>query len=295
VTALRSARIAWIAPLLWAGAITAAGATVSVIDDSGATVTLARPAERIVSLAPHLTELLFAVDAGAVIVGTTEFADFPAAAQSIPRVARAHSVDLERLAALKPDLVVLWGSGFPAATAEAIRRLGVPLFISEPRSLDDIATSLERLATLSGRDGRGVAAEYRGKIESLRLRYSDRAPLRVFYQIWASPLMTLNGRHLVSEAIVLCGGRNVFADLAPLAPQISVEAVVTANPELIVTAEPNAQPSGALDSWKRFSTLSAVERKQIVTLDANRINRHGPRLADEVGQLCEAIDRARRR
>ncbi len=286
-----AALVAWSA---WISAIAPAQAAITVVDDSGAAVTLARPAQHIVSLAPHLTEQLFAVGAGELIVGTTEFSDYPAAAQSIPRVARAHSVDLERLAALKPDLVVLWGSGFPPATAEAIRRLGVSLFISEPRSLDDIATSLERLATLSGRDGKAAAAEYRGKIDALRISYSGRPPVRVFYQIWANPLMTLSGKHVISEAITLCGGRNIFADLSPLAPQISTEAVLAANPEIIITAEPDGRASGALDEWKRFTTLTAVERKQLVTLDANRINRHGPRLADEVAALCLAIDGARR-
>jgi iron complex transport system substrate-binding protein len=292
VKTIWAALVAWSA---WISAIAPAQAAVTVVDDSGATVTLARPAQHIVSLAPHLTEQLFAVGAGELVVGTTEFSDFPAAARSIPRVARAHSVDLERLAALKPDLVVLWGSGFPPATAEAIRRLGLPLFISEPRSLDDIATSLERLATLSGRDSKAATAEYRGKIDALRISYSGRPPVRVFYQIWANPLMTLSGKHVISEAIALCGGRNVFANLTPLAPQISTEAVLAANPEIIITAEPDARASGALDAWKRFTTMTAVERKQLVTLDANRINRHGPRLADEVAALCLAIDGARRR
>lgn len=291
VAVLAAVQIAWMA---WAGTLGPARAAVSAVDDSGATVTLALPAQRIISLAPHLTEQLFAVGAGARIVGTTEYSDYPPQARSIPRVARAHSVDLERLAALKPDLVVLWGSGFPPATAESIRRLGVPLFISEPRSLDAIATSIERLALLSGGDGRAAAADYRTRIDALRARHAGKAPVRVFYQIWADPLMTLSGAHVISEAIVLCGGRNVFADLAPLAPQVSVEAVLAARPEIIITAEPDARPSGALDTWKRFPTLPAVERKQLVTLDADRINRHGPRLADEIAALCAAIDSARR-
>ncbi|HEY6599280.1 MAG TPA: cobalamin-binding protein [Pseudomonadales bacterium] len=268
-------------------------AAVEVTDDVGAKIILSQPARRIVSLAPHLTEQLFTVGAGDRIVGTTEFADFPAAAQKITRVARAHGVDLERVAALKPDLIVLWGSGFPPATAAALRRLDVPVFISEPGSLADIASSLQRIGVLTGLDGAAAAADFRRKIDSARNRYSARAPVRVFYQVWSAPLMTLSGRHVISEAIELCGGRNVFADLAPLVPQISTEAVLSADPELILTAEPARRASDALDGWKRFPNLPAVRNQQLKTLDADRMNRHGPRLADEVNVLCEVIDGAR--
>lgn len=271
-----------------------AAAGVTVTDDTGALVELAEPARRIVSLAPHLTEQLFAIGAGARIVGTTDFADYPPAAREIPRVARAHSVDLERIAALKPDLIVIWGSGFPPAVADAIRRLGVPVFVSEPVSLADIANSMTRLGVLTSTPGDRPAADFVQKVRALRDRYGGRAAVSVFYQVWSSPLMTLSGRHVVSEAIRLCGGRNVFADLVPIAPQVSTEAVLAANPEVIVTAEPDARASAALDAWKRFGGLAAVQHGALVTLDANRINRHGPRMPDEIAVLCEAIDRVRR-
>ena len=272
---------------------TSASASVSVIDDEGSTITLRQPAARIVSLAPHLTEQLFAIGAGDRIVGTTEFADYPPAARAIVRVGRAHSVDLESVAALRPDLVVIWGSGFPPATIDSVRRLGVPVFVSEPRTLDDVARSLERLATLTGRDGATAAASFTAKVAALRAQYADRAPVRVFYQVWATPLMTLSGRHVISEAITVCGGRTVFAELVPIAPQVSMEAVVAADPQLIITAEPGARAGDALAMWQRFPTLAATRRGQFVTLDADRMNRHGPRLADEIAVLCAAIDRTR--
>ena len=217
-----------------------------MVDDEGRTVELAQPARRIVSLAPHLTEQLFAIGAGDLIVGTTDFADFPEAARGLPRVARAHSVDLERVSAARPDLVLVWGSGFPPATVDAVRRLGVPTFVSEPARLADIATSLERLGVLTGRSSERAAAAFNAKLAALRDRYRGRREVRVFYQVWNDPLMTLGGRHVVSEGIALCGGRNVFADLAPIAPRVSTEAVLAADPEVIVTAEPGARPSGAL-------------------------------------------------
>jgi iron complex transport system substrate-binding protein len=271
----------------------AAGARVAVVDDEGRTVQLAQPARRIVSLAPHLTEQLFAIGAGDLIVGTTDFADFPEAAKGLPRVARAHSVDLERVSAARPDLVLVWGSGFPPATVDAVRRLGVPTFVSEPARLADIATSLERLGALTGRSPERAAAAFNAKLAALRDRYRGRREVRVFYQVWNDPLMTLGGRHVVSEGIALCGGRNVFADLAPIAPRVSTEAVLAADPEVIVTAEPGARPSGALAMWQRFGRITAVRRNLLVTLDADRINRHGPRIVDEIAVLCEAIDRAR--
>jgi iron complex transport system substrate-binding protein len=277
----------------WLALCGSAHASVSVQDDEGRTVELQKPARRIVSLAPHLTEQLFAVGAGDLIVGTTEFADYPAAARALPRVARAHSIDLERVRAARPDLILVWGSGFPPATIDAVRRLGVPTFVSEPAHLADIATSLRRLGTLTGRSGEQVAAAFDARLAALRDRYSGRREVRVFYQVWSDPLMTLGGRHVVSEAIVLCGGRNVFAGLAPLAPRVSTEAVLAADPEVIITAEPGARPSAALAMWQRFEGISAVKNRRFATLDADRINRHSPRILDEIAVMCDAIDRAR--
>ncbi|MGZ8254142.1 MAG: cobalamin-binding protein [Burkholderiaceae bacterium] len=272
---------------------TGTAAKVAVVDDEGRNVELAQPARRIVSLAPHLTEQLFAIGAGDLIVGTTDFADFPAAAIALPRVARAHSVDLERVSAARPDLILIWGSGFPPATIDAVRRLGVPTFVSEPARLADIATSLERLGTLTARPADRAAGDFKAKLAALRERYRGRREVRVFYQVWSDPLMTLGGRHIISEAISVCGGRNVFANLTPIAPRVSTEAVLAADPEVIMTAEPGAKPSEALSTWRRFERLTAVKRNQLVTLDADRMNRHGPRILDETDSMCVAIDRAR--
>lgn len=272
-----------------------AAQAIEVRDDTGARVVLEQPARRIVSLAPHLTEQLFAIGAGNRIVATTEFADYPPAARDIARVARAHHVDLEQVAALQADLIVIWGSGFPPAVQAALKRLNVPLFVSEPKQLDDIATSMLRLGELTAApDAARAATELRRRLAQLRASHANRTPVRVFYQIWPQPLMTLSGRHLVSEAIVLCGGVNVFADLAPLAPQISPEAVLAANPEAILSAEADGRPSGALDQWQQWPQLAAVRRAALVTLTAELINRHGPRIADGVAEVCRALDAARR-
>ncbi|HYS12975.1 MAG TPA: cobalamin-binding protein [Burkholderiaceae bacterium] len=271
-----------------------ASAELRAIDDTGNTVVLLQPAQRIVSLAPHITEQLFAIGAGERIVATTEYADYPAAAQKIPRVARINNVDLERVAAARPDLIIIWGSGFSPAVVEALKRLGPPVYVNEPGAIESIATSIERLGVLVGHpEANVVAANFRSRIAALRTQYAQRKQIGVFYQIWSEPLMTLGGRHVLSEAIRVCGGRNVFEELAPIAPQVSKEAVVAARPEIIVTAEPDARPSDALEIWRRFPQIPAVAHDQLVTLDANRINRHTPRMVEELALLCARIDAAR--
>ena len=272
-----------------------AHAEVRAVDDGGTEVVLARPANRIVSLAPHLTEQLFAIGAGDRVVATTDFADYPDAARALPRVARAHHVDLERIAATRPDLIVVWGSGFPPATLAALRRLGVPVYVDEPSRLDGIAKSMLRLGALTAAPGATeAAAKYRAAIAALRARYSSRTEVSVFYQVWAQPLMTLGGRHVISEGLRLCGARNVFDKLAPIAPQVAVEAVLAADPQAIVAAEPGGVDRGALELWQRFGALRAVANGHLIVVDADRINRHTPRLADELAVLCARIDEVRR-
>ncbi len=279
------------AALLAAGA---AGAEIRVLDDAGAEIVLEQPAQRIVSLAPHLTEQLFAIGAGERIVATTEFADHPPAARALPRVGRAHSVDLERVAAAQPDLIVIWGSGFPPAVQAALRRLGVPLYVDEPSTLDGIATSMLRLGQLTATAAAVPAAkQFRTAVARLRARYAKQREVRVFYQIWPQPLMTLGGRHVLSEALRVCGARNVFEHLAPIAPQVSAEAVLAADPQMIVTAEPGGADRGNLSRWQPFRNQQAVAGGHLITIDADRINRHTPRLAEELALLCERIDAVR--
>ncbi len=270
-------------------------APISVTDDAGAAVTLPQPAARIVSLAPSITEQLFAIGAGDRIVGASAYSDYPPAARTIPVVASADAVDLERIASLRPDLILLWGSGYPPATRDALRRLGVPIYISEPTSFESIAASLERLGRLTGAvDAPDIARQFRSTVQQLREQYASRRSVRTFYQIWRQPLMTLSGRHITSEALALCGARNVFEDLAPLVPTVSAEAVIAADPQIILTAEPAAVDHGALDLWKRYPFVSAVANGQLVTLDSDRIDRPTPRMLLEVARLCAKIEAARR-
>ena len=271
----------------------AAGAAVSVLDDSGRRITLATPATRIVSLAPHATELLVAAGAGTRVVGVSAYSNFPAEASRLPSVGDAMRADLERIIALKPDLIVGWKSGNNPAQLERLRALGLPVFDSEPRQFDDIASSLERLGALAGTvEGRAAAARFRADLRALRERYSARKPVRVFYQIWPSPLMTLNDAHIVSEAIRLCGGVNLFGKLAPLVPTVSREAVLKADPEAIFVSDEDAQAFGR---WRGYGNLTAVRNNSLFRIDGGVMNRAGPRMLGATALLCEQIDAARRK
>lgn len=277
--------------------VAALAANVSVLDDTGARVTLNAPAQRIVSLAPHATELLFAAGAGARVVAATEYSDYPAAAEKLPRVGGYHALDLERIVALKPDLVVGWASGNPAAQLERLKRMGVPVFLSEPRRFDTIASDLERIGVLTGNevDAKVAAKGLREGIETLRQRYASRKPVRVFYQVWSDPLQTLNGKHMVSDVLSLCGGRNVFAELDPIAPTVTREAVLKAAPEAILTGREPATDQGSLDAWRAWKALPAVALGNLFYVDGDHLNRAGPRILAGAQEVCAVLDQARER
>jgi iron complex transport system substrate-binding protein len=290
---LRRAMLA--AMLAAAPALQAISATPAVRDDAGHQLALAAPARRIVSLAPHATELLFAAGAGAHVVGVSEFSDYPPQARRIPHVGSAAALDLERIVALKPDLVVAWGSGNSAAQIVRLKNLGIPVFESEPRDFAAIASNIERLARLAGTEatGRAAAAAFRARLDGLAARHAQSTPVRVFYQIWDKPLMTLNDRHMASAVLRLCGGRNVFGNLKQLAPTVGVEAVVRADPEAIIggRGEENNAPS----SWRRFPNMTAVVRGNLFVADPDLLTRPGPRIVDGAAQICQFLETARAR
>ncbi|WP_288823716.1 cobalamin-binding protein [uncultured Paraburkholderia sp.] len=278
-----------------------AQAGIAVTDDTGAVLTLPAPAQRVISLAPHVTELLYAAGGGAKIVGAVSYSDFPPQAQQLPRVGDNKSLDLERIVALKPDLIVVWRHGNAQRQLDRLRELHIPLFFSEPHHLDDVAVSLTKLGELLGTSptADAAAAAYRRDIARLRAQYADRPAVSVFYQVWDQPLMTLNGEHLVSDVIELCGGRNVFAKLQPLVPTVSTEAVLAANPQAIVTAAPGATKPDTtlpqLGAWRAWPRLSAVANNNLFSIDGDLINRPAPRIALGAKQMCEDLDLARSR
>ncbi|WP_321952345.1 cobalamin-binding protein [Paraburkholderia bannensis] len=274
-------------------------APVSAVDDNGDTITLAAPAQRVVSLAPHITELIYAAGGGAKLVGAVSYSDYPPQAKSVLRVGDNRALDLERIAALKPDLIVVWRHGNAQQQLDRLRELHIPLFFSEPHRLDDVATSLTRLGTLLGTDAtaQDAARAYRGQIAQLRATYAQRAPVSVFYEVWDQPLMTINGESMISDAIALCGGRNVFAALRPQVPTLSTEAVIAANPDAIVTASVGAtapdHPLPALERWRAWPQMKAVAHGNLYAIDGDLLSRAGPRMAQGAQRLCEDLQRVR--
>jgi iron complex transport system substrate-binding protein len=279
----------------------AAQASVSAVDDAGNAVTLAAPAQRVISLAPHVTELIYAAGGGTKLVGAVSYSDYPPQALKVPRVGDNRSLDLERIAALKPDLIVVWRHGNAQQQLDRLRDLHIPLFFSEPRHLDDVATSLTRLGVLFGteRTAQAAAGAYRRDIAQLRTRYASRPAVSVFYQVWDQPLMTLNGQHIISDVIALCGGRNVFATLQPLVPTVSTEAVLAANPDAIVTSSQGAttpdHPLPGLERWRKWPTLTAVAHDNLFAIDGDLLTRPAPRIAQGAAQMCKDLELARTR
>ncbi|MBV8030598.1 MAG: ABC transporter substrate-binding protein [Betaproteobacteria bacterium] len=283
-----------LALVLWSGA---AIAQVSAIDTDGRRITLEKPAERIVSLAPHVTELLFAAGAGAKVVGVSRYSDFPPAARGLPIVGDASAIDLERALALRPDLAAAWRINATAQSLDRLAALGVPVFYSEPHRLAQIPEQLEALGVLAGTQAaaRVAAGDLRSLLHELESRYAARAQVSVFFQISERPLMTVNGRQLISDALAVCGARNVFADAPTIAPVVNAEAVVAADPDVILAARDDARDVAWSAAWRRFSDLRAVRDENLVTVPAVELNRQGPRVFAATRRLCGLLDEARSR
>jgi len=271
-----------------------ATAAVSVSDDTGTDVVLPRPAQRIVSLAPHATEMLFAAGAGGAIVGVVAHSDWPAAARALPRVGDAAALDLERIASLRPDLVVAWPYTAPTQLA-ALRAQKVAVFVSDPKSIAGIADDIEKLGTIAGtRDiANASAGALRARLADLKERHAGGARLRVFYEVWNEPLYTIGGRHLISQAIGVCGGENVFAALTIPAPSVTVEAVVAAAPDVIVGGDDSGKRPPWLDDWKRWPSIPAVRDGNLYGAAGDLLHRPGPRFVDGVAALCADLATAR--
>lgn len=274
-----------------------AGAEVLVKDDTGATVSLAQPARRIVTLAPHLVETLFAAGAGEKLVGTVQFSNYPEEAKKIARIGSYESVDLETVVALKPDLIIAWLSGNSPANIEKLRGLGFPVYVSQVDRIEDVASEIERFGVLAGTNavGNAAAGRFRQRFAALQERYSKRPPVRTFYQIWKQPLMTVGGKQIISSVIRLCGGENVFEKLEMLAPTVTVEAVITANPEAIVASGMDESRPEWLDDWRRWTSINAVARDNLFFVHPDLIQRHTPRLLDGAERLCQQLETARSR
>lgn len=251
-------------------------------------------APRVVSLAPHLTELVYSAGAGDRLVGVVAYSDYPEAARSIPRIGDAFNVDFERLAELAPDFVLAWKSGTPVPVRNRLEELGFKVLVLETLTLEDVPQRLVELGQLIGNEeiARTRAAEYREVLRSLREPSRSGSDISVFYQISLDPLYTVGGRHYINEIIRLCGGRNVFEDLGTPAAAVSHEAVLARDPEIILSDQRYLDETVA--TWAKFSSLKATRKKGLHGIDADLVTRPTLRLADGARQVCAAIRPARK-
>lgn len=276
---------------------TAVHADLVVKDDTGQEVRLKAPAKRIVTLAPHAAESLYAAGAGDKLVGTVDYSDYPPEAKKVPRVGGYSRIDLEAVAALKPDLVLAWESGNNMTQVDKLRALGLTVYVSQPNTIDNIANQIERIGQLAGTESaaNATAERFRKRLDSLRTTNAGKPQVRVFYQIWKTPLITVGGPQIISDAIKICGGDNVFGHLKQMAPNVTVEAVLEADPEAIIaTGMGDARPEW-LHDWDKWTRMTAVKRGNLFHINPDIMQRHTPRILDGTERLCAHLDVARSR
>jgi vitamin B12 transport system substrate-binding protein len=239
-------------------------------------------AERVVSLAPSLSEIVAELGAANVLVGVLDGGDRPAALAHVPSVGHYGQLDMERLLSLRPDLILLWPGSVGPAQREQLQRLNIPVYVAEPHSLEQLTTQVQAIAEQLGRAeaGRQLAAQLRQRLVELRQRYQRAEPLRVFYQVWDQPLYTVGGGQIISDALTVCGARNVFDDLKLPAPQVSIESVLQRDPEMILVGD-QAQKA----AWKVWPTMAERVRQ----VPDKGLERPSGQMLEAVGRLCQVI------
>lgn len=278
-----------------AGANAGAPPAISVRDYNNDLVSLNAPARRVIALAPHIVENLYSAGAGDTLVGAVDYCDYPVQAQTVTRVGSISSHSLEAMLALKPDLVIAWDSGNSGKVITKLKALGVPVYASDPVQLEDVARSIRDFGVLTGRQtgAEQAARDFLAQLDALRQRYSASERLSVLYEVWNSPLQTLNGEHIISDVINLCGGDNAFADAPVIAPKISIESVISRDPDVIIASGMGEQRPDWLDDWQAWPGLSAVRNGNLFFIPPDIIQRHTARILQGAAQMCAHLERAR--
>ncbi|MNF77224.1 Vitamin B12-binding protein precursor [compost metagenome] len=242
--------------------------------------------ERVVSLAPSLSEIVVELGSADLLVGVLDAGERPPELNDLPSVGRYGQLDMERLLSLKPDLLLLWPGSVGPAQREQLSRLGIPTYVAEPHSLEQLASQIEAIAGQLGRPERGrtLAADVRQRLEALRQRYQRAEPLRVFYQVWDQPLYTVGGGQIISDALAVCGARNVFADMSLPAPQVSIEAVLARNPEAIL-----AGSQDQLEAWNAWPQVAAVTQGRLLLVTDKGLERPSGQMIEATAKLCRLI------
>ena len=287
--------LAFSAVLLAVTLSSAAFSAVEILDEDGNLVRLEKPAKRIISLAPSLTEILFAIGAGQKIVGVIEYSDFPPEAKTLPVIGRFDLLDIEKIAELEPDLIIAWKSGNPARSIEQLKILGLSVYLAELNDLASISKQMKNISKLIGAEGEASLAitNFNQTYESLVAKYSGRELVKTFYQVWDMPIITTGGKGLINDIITLCSGENIFKGISQIAPKVSLEAIVVANPEVIIGSGSGKTRPDWLDKWKRWPRVKAVSKQNLFSVNPDLIQRQTPRTLIGAKQMCEHIDKAR--
>lgn len=291
-------RVSNLAALLTLAVTSHPGFALTLQDDAGTTLTLPRPAVRIVSLAPHITEALFAAGAGDRLVGTVSYSDFPEAAKKIPLVGSYNEVNFEQILALQPDLIIGWQTGNSSDALEKLKTLQLPVYLSEPKDLISIARNIRQFGILAGTEtvANTAADTFERKLAQLKADNAQKPVLTVFYQVWEEPLYTLGGGHFSRDMFALCGSRNIFADQEHPSPVVSVEAIVTRNPQVMLTGDHHGERK--IEDWKAkwvsWSSIDAVKHDQLYLVDQDIYTRSSPRAVQGAEHLCGILDQARK-
>lgn len=269
--------------------------SIHITDHTGRQIILSKPATRIISLSPHLTEVIFSVDAGDLIVGTVAYSNYPEKAKSIPQIGSYNAINFESALALKPDLVISWSSGNGPEIVEKFRALNIPIFVSDIHNLEDIAKLQGQIGVLTNRVKQANLAKqtFLSEYNQLKQTYKNKTPVTVFYQVWNEPLQTINGKHLISKIIDLCGGTNVFSDAQSIAPILSIEGLLAKNPEVIIASGMDKARPEWLDDWKAWPSLDAVKHNRLYFIPPDIIQRHSPRILLGAKMMCKQLDDAR--
>ena len=273
----------------------AVGSTISVVDDSGEKIVLEKPAQRLITLAPHLTEQVFTADGGDRIVATVNYSNFPEAASQILIIGSYKKISYEMVVGLNPDLILATG-GNGLEMINRLRTLGYTVYVDEPRELEDVASALERIGKLLGtQESTELEVQrFNRRLHDLKSTYSNAKAMRVFYEVWNEPLITINGKHLISSVMRLCGGENIFSDALPMAPRINVETVIRRDPNVIIASGHGEQRPDWLDEWLQWPSITAVQQGHLYFIPPDILQRHTVRILDGAEKMCNFIDLARK-
>lgn len=251
--------------------------------------------KRIIALSPHAVEMLYAIGAGEHVVATISHADYPEQAKAIEVIGDHRGITLEKLISLKPDLVVTWPSGNKINQIEQIKKLGFNVVASNPTTLDEIASDIRHLGKVTGYEVRAnqVADKFEQELAAITKQYQSHTPVKVFYQLWSKPLMTVSKGSWINQFITRCGGVNVFNDADSPYPKVSTENVLLTGAQVILVPEDKQTRGHELYNWQQWQLLPAVKNKQIYHPDAKVLHRPTPRVLTPMKQVCEFIDKAR--